>query len=147
MELITLDVISPSVLVAIGILLIASEVFIFSFTLFWFGIASIIVAILSNYVVFTDGMWQIANISILALVLLFILRSKTLKIFLKSKDKEVNDTFLNDAGYGKIKNNKVYFKATYWNIEPNQEQFKENDDVKVISTSHGYAKIEKLKNN
>lgn len=34
--------------------------------------------------------------------------------FLKSKDQEINDTFLNEKGEGVIKNRKVEYKATYW---------------------------------
>ncbi len=149
MELQLLKVFSPTTLIAIGVLLIAIEVFVFSFTIFWFGIAAIIVGLLSTIIVYDDGVWQIASISILALVLLVFLRTKAMKVFMKSKDKEINDNFLNTSGEGIIKDSKVYFKATYWNIESDLDttSFSENDKVTVISTSKGKAKIKKIENN
>ena len=109
-----LSIISPTILIAIGLFLIVIEVMSFSFISFWFGFSCILIGIATNFIDFNDGLWQIASIYILALVLLFWLRTKLMEKFLKSKDQEINDTFLNEKGEGVIKNRKVEYKATYW---------------------------------
>ncbi|MDQ7068296.1 MAG: nodulation efficiency protein D [Sulfurimonas sp.] len=140
-----LSLISPTILVAIGIGLIALEMISFSFILFWFGLASIIVGGLSLFPIYSDGLWQLASIAIIAMGLLFVLRAKFTKIFLKSKDKEHNDNFLNEKGIGIIKNGKVYYKATYWDIDlENNEVFVDEEKVTVLGTGKGIAHIQKL---
>ena len=109
-----LSIISPTILIVIELFLIVIEVMSFSFISFWFGFSSILIGIATNFIDFNDGLWQIASICILALVLLFSLRTKLMEKFLKSKDQEINDTFLNEKGEGVIKNGKVEYKATYW---------------------------------
>ena len=66
-----ISIISPTILIAIGLFLIAIEAMSFSFISFWFGLASILIGIATNFIDFNDGLWQIASIYILALVLLF----------------------------------------------------------------------------
>ncbi|CAI6148748.1 MAG: hypothetical protein SPLUMA1_SPLUMAMAG1_00718 [uncultured Sulfurimonas sp.] len=140
-----LNLISPIILIAIGIGLIALEAMIFSFVLFWFGIAAIIVGGLSFFPIYSDGLWQLASIAIIAMVLLLSLRVKATEIFLKSKDKKNNDNFLNEKGVGVIKDGKVYYKATYWNIDLNHtETFEEGEKVTVLGTAKGIADISKL---
>ena len=65
--------------------------------------------------------------------------------FLKSKDQEINDTFLNEKGEGVIKNGKVEYKATYWDIDSKDTDFKEGEKVIVLSALRNKAKIEKYK--
>lgn len=134
---------SPLILISIGIVLIALEVLTFSFILFWFGISSFLVGVLSYFINFTDGLYQIAAICVISILLLFTLRSKVMETFMKAKGKEYNDDFLNQAGTGVIKEGKVYFKATYWNID-SSENFIENEKVNVLSTKGSEAKISKI---
>jgi membrane protein implicated in regulation of membrane protease activity len=141
MEIQILSSFSAIVLLAIGIGLIAMEAIFYSFILIWFGLASIIVALITHFIGFDDGLLQIAAIGIISIVLLFSLRSKVLRMFLKSKDQEVNDNFLNDSGDGIIKDGKVYFKATYWDIDSEVTSFQEGEKVKVLSTKKGKAKV------
>lgn len=142
-----LSLISPAILIAIGLGLIALEALSFSFILFWFGLSFMIVGILSYFSLFPDGLWQLSSIAIVAIALLFALRTKAIKIFMKSKEKENNDNFLNEKGIGIIKNAKVYYKATYWDIDlAHEDTFEEDEKVVVTGTKHGIADISKVKN-
>lgn len=140
MQTLILNTISPTILIAIGILLIAAEAATFTFILFWFGIASIIVGIISYIVSFSDGAWQIASIGIIAILLLFFLRTKALYLFLKAKDGEIKDDFLNTKGFGIVKNGKVYYKATFWNCD-DIDNFKDGEKVEVLEAKKNMVKI------
>ncbi|MFT5660031.1 MAG: hypothetical protein ACI9TV_000665 [Sulfurimonas sp.] len=145
MENLTLSLISPAYLSAIGIILITLEMLTFSFVLFWFGIGFLLVAGLSLFNVFPDALWQLGSIGLIAMLMLFFLRSRALEVFLKSK-KENNDNFLNEAGVGVIKHGKVDYKATYWEISyEGKETFAEDEKVTVLKTEKGVAFIEKIK--
>ncbi len=145
MQSLTLSLISPTSLMAIGIILIALEVVTFSFVLFWFGIAFLIVSVLSLLNIYPNGLWQLSSVGLIAILMLLSLRTKTLKLFLKSKNKENNDNFFNEAGIGVIQNQKVYYKATLWNIGyEGKETFEDNEKVNVKSTKAGFANIEKI---
>lgn len=138
-------IISPIILIAIGIGLIAMEAIVFSFYFFWFGLAFLIVGILSFFGVFSSGLLQLSSVAIVALLLLYLLKNKTVIEFLKSKEKKNNDNFLNEEGIGIIKNNKVYYKATYWSIDPKSENdFIENEKVIVLSALKGIVKVKKF---
>ena len=140
-----LDLFSPTVLMAIGVLLIAFESLFLSFVLFWFGIAFLIVAFLSLFNLFHDGLSQLSSVAFISILLLFSLRSKAVKLFLKPKDEENNDTFLNQRGVGVIKEGKVYYKATYWNIGyEGEESFEENEKVIILSAFKNVAHIRKI---
>ena len=139
-----LDVIDPFILLAIGIALIAFEAVIASFILIWFGVGFVVVAIISSLYMFSDGIWQIAAASIISLLLLFLLRKKVLEKFLNSR-KNISDDFLNEKGIGEIRNSKVFYKATYWDIDSNidEKEFVEGEKVVVLKTHKNTAIIEK----
>lgn len=139
-----LDVIDPFILLAIGIALIAFEAVIASFILIWFGVGFVVVAIISSLYMFSDGIWQIAVASIISLLLLFLLRKKVLEKFLNSR-KNISDDFLNEKGIGEIRNSKVFYKATYWDIDSNidEKEFFEGEKVVVLKTHKNTATIEK----
>ncbi|MBT5934655.1 nodulation efficiency protein D [Sulfurimonas sp.] len=145
MESLTLSLISPTILIAIGIGLIAMEALVFTFVFFWFGLAFLTVGVLSYFPLFTDGLWQLSTIAILAILSLILLRAKATDLFLNSQAEKNNDNFLNEKGIGVIKNGKVYYKATYWNIDPtNKESFNEGESVNVLSALKGVVAIEKI---
>ena len=139
-----LDVIDPFILLAIGIALIAFEAVIASFILIWFGVGFVVIAIISSMYMFSDGIWQIAAASIISLLLLFLLRKKVLEKFLNSR-KDISDDFLNEKGIGEIRNSKVFYKATYWDIDSNidEKEFIEGEKVVVLKTHKNTATIEK----
>lgn len=142
METATLSVISPIILIAIGIVLIAIEAITFSFVLFWFGLASIIIGIFSYFFQFSDGLWQLTAIAIVSLLMLFLLRVKVLKKFDKPKDGAVKDNFFNTKGEGVVKDGKVYYKATYWNCDT-IDDFSDGEKVEVVEIKKGKAVIRK----
>ncbi len=141
---IILSVIDPYILLAIGVALIAFEALIASFVLIWFGFGFILTALISYVYIFSNGLWQIAIASIFSLILLLLFRKKALESFLKSK-KDISDNFLDEKGIGEIKNSKVFYKATYWDIDStiDEKEFVEGEKVIVLKTHKNHATIEK----
>ena len=141
---IILSVIDPYILLAIGVALITFEAVIVSFVLVWFGVGFVLTAFISYIYVFDDGIWQIATASLISLILLLLLRKKVLESFLKSK-KDISDNFLDEKGIGEIKNSKVLYKATYWDIDSkiDEKEFVEGEKVLVLKTHKNHATIEK----
>lgn len=141
---IILSVIDPYILLAIGVALIALEAVIASFVLVWFGIGFVLTALLSYFLAFNDGIWQIATASIISLILLLMLRKKALESFLKSK-KDISDNFFDEKGIGEIRNSKVFYKATYWDIDSklDEKEFLDGEKVVVLKTHKNKATIEK----
>ncbi len=143
-----LNIFDIYILLGIGVALIAFEAIVTSFILIWFGLAFIITAIISNFYDYTDGIWQLATVSLISLILLFFLRKKVLDKFLNSKVK-ISDSFFNEKGIGQIKNKKVFYKGTYWEIDSNldDEEFKEEEKVLVVKTYKNFASIQKEEKN
>ena len=141
---IILSVIDPYILLAIGVALIALEAVIASFVLIWFGIGFVLTALLSYFLAFNDGIWQIATASIISLILLLMLRKKTLESFLKSK-RNISDNFFDEKGIGEIRESKVFYKATYWDIDSklDEKEFVDGEKVVVLKTHKNKATIEK----
>lgn len=138
-----LEPFSPILLIAIGIGLIALEALLLYFVILWFGLALLIVGLASYFIPFENGLWQLGIAAILAFILLFSLRSKVFKRFMRTKGKEPRDDFLNESGEGIIKEGKVYYKATYWKIK-SDATFEENERVRILSTEGASATVEKL---
>lgn len=139
-----LEVINPYLLLGIGIVLIAFEAFIVSFVLIWFGLGFLITALISFVFDYTDGMWQLGTVAIISLLLIFLLRKKVLKKFLESKE-DITDNFLDEKGIGQVKDSKVFYKGTYWEVEFDKDEFELKDDqkVKVLKTYKNLAVIQK----
>jgi len=131
-------------LIAIGIVLGALEVFIYSFVLIWFALGFILVGIISLFYDFTNLYWQLATVALFSLLFLIFFRKSLLEKFLKPQS-EISDNFFNKKGYGVIKNQKLFYKATYWEIEEsiNLEEFSEGEKVKVLEIVNNKAIIKK----
>ena len=145
METLTmLSAIDPYTLLAIGVTLVALEVFIASFIIIWFGVGFLVVAIISFFFIFSGAIWQLAVISLLSLIFLFLFRKKSLDKFFKSQT-EVSDNFFDEKGIGEIKNSKVFYKGTYWEIDSSLDakEFVEGEKVEVLKTSNNMATIQK----
>lgn len=136
--------IEPYILLSIGITLIALEAVIASFIVIWFGFGFVLVAFISFFYVYSNVIWQLATVSIFSMILIFAFRNKFMKKFLESKVK-VSDDFFNEEGIGEIKNSKVFYKGTYWEIDPNINinDFQENEKIIVLKTSKNVAFIKK----
>jgi membrane protein implicated in regulation of membrane protease activity len=141
---IMLSAVDPYILLAIGVALIALEALIASFILIWFGISFIIVAVISYFVLFSGAVWQLATVSLLSIFLILFLRKKVVEIVSTPKI-DVSDDFLNEKGIGEIKNSKVFYKGTYWDIdsEIDEKEFLEGEKVLVLKTFKNRATIEK----
>jgi len=139
-----LSVIDPYILLGIGIVLIALEAVITSFILIWFGIGFMLTALISYFYPFSDGIWQIAIASFISLLLLVLLRKKIFESFLKP-DEKISDNFFDEEGFGVMKNQKVFYKGTYWEIDGSidESQFKEDEKVIVTKTYKNFAIINK----
>lgn len=141
---IMLSLFDPYILLAIGILFIAFEAILGSFVIIWFGIGFGITAFISNFYTFPDGIWQLATVSFISTILLLIFRKKVLETIFKSKT-EISDDFFNERGIGEIKNSKVFYKGTYWEIdsEIKTDSFEEDEKVVVLKTFKNSATIQK----
>ncbi len=141
-----LDVINPYVLLGIGLIFIAFEAIITSFILIWFGFGFVLTSFISFAYDYTDGLWQLGTVAFISLLFVLLLRKKALEKFLKSEE-EVNDNFLDEEGIGQIKNSKVFYKGTYWEIDSslNEDEFSEGEKVIVTKTQKNFANIKKTK--
>lgn len=138
-----MESIDPLYLMSVGFILIALEAFTPLFIFLWFGVASIITASLTYFNIISDIKIQIIVIAVLSLLLLFSLRNIMIKKILNMQEKEIKDDFLNVTGEGIIKEGKVYFKATFWNIDSDEENFQEGEKVIVLETFGNSAKIKR----
>lgn len=143
-QIMFLEIINPYILLGIGVVLIGLEAIVTSFILIWFGLGFILTAFISMFYDFSDGLWQLGVVAIISLMFIVLLRKKFLEKFLSSKE-DITDNFLEEGGYGEIKNEKVFFKGTYWEIDAAQDEssFKEGEKVIVKKTFKNSATIEK----
>ena len=146
MESLILNPIDPFLLIGLGFLLIASEMLVTAFIMLWFGLGIIIVGIISYFYAYTDGIWQLASASIIALLLLIFLRNKFVREFLSPVDKLPEENFLNEEGQGVIKDVKVYYKSIFWTPDNLAiiSDFEEGEVVDVLEALKGKAKIRKI---
>ena len=146
MESLILNPLDPFLLIGLGFLLIASEMLVTAFVMLWFGLGIIIVGIISYFYSYTDGIWQLASASIIALLLLIVLRNKFVRKFLSPVDKLPEENFLNEEGQGVIKDGKVYYKSIFWTPDnlANISDFEEGEVVDVLEALKGKVKIRKI---
>lgn len=119
---------SPMILIAGGILLILSEIFLFSFFIIWFGISSLVLGIISIYYPFESLSSQLVFISILSMALFFLF-AKPLKSIFLTPDEELHDKREKRAV---IKNGKVFYEGSFWNYR-SDIKLQEKDEVNVVS--------------
>jgi membrane protein implicated in regulation of membrane protease activity len=122
--------ISPSYLIAIGILLIGLEALIFSFMVFFLGMALIIVAIISYFYTFENAIIQLALAAVIALASAFVLRNYILEKLSKSSEEPEERTHISGVGY--IDEDMVKFDGTYWKSDDDLSQYKNGDRVEIV---------------
>lgn len=132
-------------LISIGIVLVALEVFLYSFFVIWFGLGFIVVAFISIFFDFSDLYIQIGTISVFSLLFLLFFRKIFLKRFSKAQ-KELSDNFFNEKGFGVFKEQKIFYKGTFWELDPNFDKtnLKSGEKVKVIKIDKNVAFVEKI---
>ncbi|MDL0087884.1 NfeD family protein [Campylobacter gastrosuis] len=120
-----------------GICLILAELMFGSFYLLFCGLGFLATGILSFFI---DFSWYFGLIlsAIFSIILIFALK----KPFKKSQKNEIKDDFLNERGFGVIKNDMVYFKGTFWHFDEGlKSKLKDGDRVEILSTKDNFAVI------
>ncbi len=120
-------------LLSIGLALLALEALFFTFIIMWFGIGFLLVAFLELIFPLGNLYIQVALASVVSLLFLILFRKKLLKKF-STPQKEIKDDFFNEAGVGEIKNSKVFYKGTFWELDDSVDSslYSEGDKVKVL---------------
>ena len=121
--------ISPFIMIAIGALLCAAELMLFSFYLLFFGVAFIIVGAI-NFGFNFEWPYQILGVAALAIILLVLLKAPLKSKFMTKKE-SFNEEFLDEPGVGEIRENMVYFKGTLWKYDGG---LKNGEKVQVLGT-------------
>ena len=121
--------ISPFIMIAIGVVLCITEFIFFSFYLLFFGIAFIVVGAINFGFSFTWS-YQILITAAIAIVLLVLLKAPLKSKFMSRKE-SFNEEFLDEAGVGEIRENMVYFKGTLWKYDG---ALKNGEKVQVLGT-------------
>ncbi len=116
----------------IGVVLIIAELALFSFYLIFFGIGFLIIGIFSFFVFFGWN-WQILTAFVIGLVLLILFRKKIVNRFFKKS--LVKDDFLNESGFGIIKNGMVFYKGTFWKCDI--KDLKDGQSVEILGIKDG----------
>ena len=116
-------------MIAIGALLCAAELMLFSFYLLFFGLAFIIVGAV-NFGFNFEWPYQILGVAGLAIILLVLLKAPLKSKFMSRKE-SFNEEFLDEAGVGEIRENMVYFKGTLWKYDG---ALKNGEKVQVLGT-------------
>ena len=121
--------ISPFIMIAIGVVLCITEFIFFSFYLLFFGIAFIVVGAI-NFGFGFEWSFQILAVLVLAFILLALLKAPLKSKFMAKKE-SYNEEFLDEAGVGEIRENMVYFKGTLWKYDG---ALKNGEKVQVLGT-------------
>ncbi len=122
--------ITPEILLGIGVALIALEIFMFSFYLMWLGLGFILIGSVSYFYHFNGGLIQIALSSILGVALLILFKDKFKQYIFKDTPKS-KDEFLDEAGEGVIKEGKVFYKGTFWEVEGDSPLPSDGTKIKI----------------
>jgi len=134
-----MEVIDWSYLLAIGILMIGLEALVFSFFFVWLGFGFIVVAILSYFGLFDNGIAQLAASVSIGLVLVFALRKWSMNMINKTQDDR--EEKIHQSGIGTIDKGMIKMGGTYWQSDDDLSVYKDGDKVEVIDIVNNKAKI------
>lgn len=125
-----IDALSFEWLLAIGIVLIGLEAFVFSFFLFPLGLGFLIVSLVELYALRFDSFYtQIATVFVIALVLVLLLRKKFIEMLGRSSRN--TEEHVHQGGIGIVDGTQIKFEGTYWNTDSELGSFKDGDKVEV----------------
>jgi len=125
-----IDALAFEWLLAIGIVLIGLEAFVFSFFLFPLGLGFLIVSILNLYFFKFDNFYsQIATVFGVALVLILLARKKFIEFLGRSSKSTEEHVHL--GGIGVVDGTQIKFEGTFWNTDSELGSFKDGDKVEV----------------
>ena len=119
----------PTTLLAIGIALIAVEIFATSFYLFWMGIGFMLAAGISALYPFENGITQLAIALSTGTLLVVLLRKKTAELALRAK--ETPEEKSHTGGIAVIDKGHVKFDGTYWKCNDDLSGYRDGDRVKI----------------
>ncbi len=136
-----IDNIEYSYLLAFGVLLIALEMLLFSFFLFWIGLGFILVGILNIFVTFDSGVAQIALSLSVGLLLAFLLRDWSMRLVNRTQNTAEIKT--HKGGIATIKNGSIFLNGTYWQSDDDLSTYNDGDRVEVIDIVNNRAVIKK----
>jgi len=136
-----MEVIDWSYLLAAGILMIGLEAIVFSFFFIWLGFGFVVVAGLSYFGVFENGVAQLATAVSIGLVLVFALRKWSMSMINKTQDN--TEEKIHQSGIGIIDNGMIKMGGTYWKSDDDLSVYKDGDKVEVIDIVDNKAKLAK----
>ncbi len=126
---------------AFGLILIALEVLLFSFFLFWIGLGFLIVALCSYFGFFESAILQIAAALSAGLLLMFLLRSWSMRLVNKTADESEERT--HTGGIATIKNGSIFLNGTYWQSDDDLSGFSDGDRVEIEEIVNNRAVVKK----
>lgn len=136
-----MEVIDWSYLLAAGILMIGLEALVFSFFFIWLGFGFVVVAGLSYFGLFENGVAQLATAVTIGLILVFALRKWSMNMINKTQDD--TEEKVHQSGTGTIDNGMIKMGGTFWQSDDDLSEFKDGDKVEVIDIVNNKAKIAK----
>ena len=136
-----MEVIDWSYLLAAGILMIGLEALVFSFFFIWLGFGFVVVAGLSYFGLFENGVAQLATAVSIGLVFLLALRKWSIKMINKTQDD--TEEKIHKSGIGTIDNGMIKMDGTFWQSDDDLSVYTDGDKVEVIDIVNNKAKIAK----
>lgn len=123
---------------SVALLCFIVELMFLDFTFFVFALGFAITALIAWLV---PALWWIHLIIalILSLVFLFTIKKPLVRFFSAKKSK---DNFLDETGFGVVKDGMIEFKGTLWKADVSE--LKEGEQVKVFGLKDGEIIFEKL---
>jgi len=134
-----MEVIDWSYLLAVGILMIGLEALVFSFFFVWLGFGFVVVAVLTYFGLFENGVAQLATAVSIGLILVFALRKWSMNMINKSQDS--TEEKIHQSGTGTIDNGMIKMDGTYWQSDDDLSAYKDGDKVEVIDIVNNKAKL------
>ncbi len=128
-------------LLAVGIVMIGLEAFIFSFFLAWLGLGFIIVAGLSYFGLFESGIAQIATSVSIGLLLVFALRKWSMNMINKTQD--TKEEKVHKSGIGIVSEGLIKMDGTFWQTDDDLSAYKDGERVEVMDIINNKAKLAK----
>lgn len=126
-------------LLAAGIIMIGLEALFFSFFLVWLGVGFVVVALLSYFGVFDNGIAQIAASVSIGLVLVFVLRKWSMNMIIRSEDS--SEIKPHKGGAGIVDKGMIKLDGTFWQCDDDLSAYKDGDRVEVVDIINNKAKL------
>ena len=136
-----MEVIDWSYLLAAGILMIGLEALVFSFFFIWLGFGFVVVAGLTYFGMFENGIAQLATAVTIGLLLVFALRKWSMNMINKTQDD--TEEKIHQSGIGTIENGMIKMDGTYWQSDEDLREYKDGDKVEVVDIVNNKAILAK----